>query len=87
MSELLVVGQVVANPLLVGLVVGAPATILGYLGYRRSVRLDGVAVASAGIVQRSAEVQQIIDGLSATANLLRADNEALRAENARLKGT
>jgi chromosome segregation ATPase len=77
------------NPLLL-LVIGAiPSFILGYLGYRRSVRVDKVTEQSGAASNELEAVGQVIDGLNKLVANLQEDNKHLREDvtalRARLK--
>lgn len=66
------------DPIVVGVVVGLPATGLGWLGYRRSIRLDRLAVQAATIKEGGTTTQTIIDGLDRMIVRLQEDNRILR---------
>lgn len=66
------------NPILVGLVVGIPSFLLGYLGYRRTNKADKATA-------QNTAVEQIIDGLNALVDNLQGDNKVLRDSVKELK--
>lgn len=74
-----------SHPAVVGLLVGFPSVLLGYLIYRRSVRADEVA-AQAGIASTQAtSIGQVVDGLNKIIENLREDNDDLRGDVALLR--
>lgn len=72
-----------SHPIVIGLIIGLPSAFLGFLGYRRSVRVDQDAATALIIANRSEEVAQIIDGLNKLVENLQEDNAAQREENSR----
>lgn len=69
-----------AQPAVVGLLVGLPSALLGYLVYRRSVRSDDVA-AQAGIASTQVtSIGQVVDGLNKIIENQRTDIADLRGE-------
>lgn len=66
------------NPIVVGLAIGFPASVLGYLAYRRTIKLDRAAAASAVATTQSDAVKQVIEGLNTINENLQEDNEVLR---------
>lgn len=58
--------------------IGLPATILGYLAYRRSRRVDAVAEQSGAVTETRAGTEQIIQGLNDLIDNLQTDNKTFR---------
>lgn len=63
---------------IVGVVVGVPATVIGVLGYRRSKQADEAA-------EESGTIAQIISGLNVLVANYRTDNAELRERMAGLE--
>lgn len=75
------------NPAVVGLILAIPATLLGYLGYRRSKGIDEVAK-QAGIASTNAtSIGQVVDGLNTVIAAVKGDNDDLRKEVLALRKT
>lgn len=68
------------NPAVVGLVLAIPATVLGYLGYRRSLKVDEAAKQAGIATSQSVSVGQAVDGLNRVIAALQEDNEILRKD-------
>jgi regulator of replication initiation timing len=66
------------NPAVIGLVVAIPSFILGYLGYRRSVKVDKTTDQSRVASSQVGAVGQVIDGLNQLIDNLQEDNKLLR---------
>lgn len=69
---------ILQNPIVVGLLVGIPTTLLGILAFRRTQRLDKVAAQAAEAQASSAQVQTLVSGLNAMIDRLQDDNKILR---------
>lgn len=68
-----------SNPIVIGIVVAIPSSILGYLGYKRSVKSDKVAADSTIASTHAAAINQVIDGLNKLIDGLQEDNKELRS--------
>lgn len=66
------------NPAIIGLIVAIPSFTLGYLGYRRSVKVDKAAEKSGEASASTAAVGQVIQGLNSLIDSLQEDNALLR---------
>jgi predicted ATP-grasp superfamily ATP-dependent carboligase len=75
----LATGEVWTNPIIVGLIVGIPTSLLGYKAYRRAEALDKAAAQAATIAASGDAVQRVIDGLDHMVNNLQVDNREVRA--------
>lgn len=74
------------NPAVVGLIIAIPATVLGYLGYRRSQGVDE-ATKQAGIAAGQAtSIGQVVEGLNSVIANVQGDNEVLRREVIDIRG-
>lgn len=72
---------------LVAVAAGVPSFLLGYLAYRRSVRVDAVAAqvsvsddSRAGVAQVVEGLNRIIDGLNRLLDQVQEENAGLRAQ-------
>lgn len=63
--------NILSNPIVIGLMIGAPSFALGYLGYRRSQKTDNAA-------KETGALGQIIEGLNKLIDNLQDDNVVLR---------
>jgi len=70
-------------PVVIGLLIGLPSAVLGYLAYRRGTRSDKAAAQATISIAQSGSVSQIIDGLNKLVDALQDDNAALRAAQER----
>lgn len=68
------------NAILIALAAGIPSFLLGFLAYRRSVKVDAVAAQVSVSTDSRAGTQQIIEGLNSLVENLQEDNKALRDE-------
>lgn len=68
------------NPAVVGLIIALPASILGYLGYRRSRGIDEAAKQAGIATGHAASIGQVVDGLNGVIAVLQEDNKVLRAD-------
>lgn len=66
------------NPAVVGLLIGIPSFILGWLGYKRAVKVDRATENTAAIAAQSGEVSQVIAGLNILIENLQEDNKTWR---------
>lgn len=66
------------NPAFVGLAIGMPSFFLGYLAYRRSVRVDQISEQSGIATSTRAGTAQIIEGLNQLIDNLQDDNKNFR---------
>jgi chromosome segregation ATPase len=66
-------------------VIGLPTVALGYLGYRRSQKLDRVASAASLAASQSSETKTVIEGLNSIIENLQKDNRVQREENVLLR--
>lgn len=66
------------NPAVVGLIIGIPAFILGYLGYRRAVKVDKSTDNAAVVAAQTGSVGQVISGLNDLIESLQEDNKIWR---------
>lgn len=74
------VKEIFWHPAVIGLLVGLPSSLLGYLIYRRSRELDEAAE-QAGIATAQREsIGQVVDGLNRIITALQEDNAFLRTE-------
>lgn len=73
-------GEIWTNPIIVGAIVGLPASILGFMAYRRSARLDKVAEQAALLQTQGAAAQRVLDGLNQIVTNLQEDNRILREQ-------
>lgn len=74
------------NPAVIGLIVAIPSFLVGYLGYRRSLKLDSVAQQAGSTTFHLGAVDQIIDGLNDVIKQLREDKKELRDALKDLRG-
>lgn len=75
------------NPAVVGLIIAIPASILGYLGYRRSRRVDEVAKQAGMADSHATSIGQVVDGLNKVIAAVQSDNHDLRKEVLELRAT
>lgn len=73
------------SPAVVGLIVGAPMAILGFLGWWRSRGMDAEAKEEAEERYKAANVNQVIKGLESVIKALQDDNLVLRGTTQRLE--
>lgn len=66
------------NPAVVGLIIGIPTFILGWLGYRRAIKVDKSAENAAVIAAQTGSVGQVIAGLNQLIENLQDDNKVWR---------
>lgn len=85
MIPLLGTGELWTNPILVGLLVGIPTSVFGWLAYRRAEALDEAAAEAAALAARGDAVQRVIDGLDLIIRNLRVDNKDERDKVAALR--
>lgn len=62
----------------VALIVAAPTTILGYLAYRRSQKVDAIAAQAGIATSERGSIQQVIEGHQGLIASLQKDNEVGR---------
>lgn len=62
------------------ILIGLPATVLGFLAYRRSRKVDAVAEQSGIANETRAGTAQIIEGLNSLVDALQEDNKTFRDE-------
>jgi len=67
-------------PALIGLIIAIPSAALGYLGYRRSMRVDKVAEQAGIATTHATSIGQVVDGLNKLTANLQSDNEILRQQ-------
>lgn len=72
------------SPAVVGLIVGAPMAILGFLGWWRSRGMDAAAKEAAEETYHAGRVTQVVEGLESVIKGLQDDNRALRDYQGRL---
>lgn len=70
--------SLLSNPAVIGLIVGLPTSVYGYLAYRRAEKLDKDAAKVAIIAIQGEGVQRVIDGLDRMVANLQADNKDAR---------
>lgn len=70
--------SLLSNPMVIGLIVGLPASVFGFLAYRRSEKLDDKASQVAVIAIQGEGVQRVIDGLDRIVINLQTDNKEAR---------
>lgn len=75
------------NPAVVGLIIALPASILGYLGYRRSRGVDEAAKQAGDATRNATSIGQVVDGLNSVIAAVQSDNVDLRNEVKSLKHT
>lgn len=73
------------SPAVVGLIVGAPMAILGFLGWWRSRGMDATAAEAAEAQYHAGRVTQVVEGLESVIKGLQDDNKALRDYQGRLE--
>jgi len=73
------------NPAVVGLIVGAPMAILGFLGWWRSRGMDAAATKVATESFQAGRVKEVVEGLQAVIEALQEDNKYLRNTQDRLR--
>lgn len=95
MMETMIATAFWENPAVVGLVIAIPATILGYLGYRRSRDMDAAAK-QAGVVggwndfiktvqDDNRSLREEVKGIRARLDAIETGSDALRVENRALR--
>lgn len=67
-----------SHPAIVGLLIGIPSFILGWLGYKRAVKVDRSVENAAVIAAQTGTVAQVIAGLNLLIENLQEDNKAWR---------
>lgn len=67
-----------SHPAVVGLLIGIPSFLLGWLGYRRAVKVDKATENSAVIATQTGSVGQVIAGLNGLIENLQEDNQVWR---------
>jgi len=72
-------------PAVIGLLIGLPSALLGYLAYRRGTRSDKAAAQATISVAQSGSITQVIDGLNSLVGALQNDNAALRVAHESLR--
>lgn len=77
--------EIWSNPLLVGLILAIPSTILGLLAYRRSRAVDKVTERTQEATTQSGSINQVISGLETLVENLQDDNKWLRERAERLQ--
>lgn len=75
------------NPAVVGVIIAIPATILGYLGYRRARGVDEVAKQAGIATTHATSIGQVVDGLNKVIANVQSDNNDLRKEVLALRTT
>lgn len=70
--------NLLTNPIIVGVVVGLPTSLWGFLAYRRAEKLDEEAARVAVIATEGVAVQRVIDGLDRMVTNLQTDNREAR---------
>lgn len=68
------------NAAVVAVIAGVPSFLLGFLAYRRSVKVDAVAAQSGVATLSQSGTAQIIEGLNRLVDQLQEDNAAFRAD-------
>lgn len=66
------------NPAVIGLIIAIPSFILGYLGYRRAIRVDKITEQSGVAMSQHGAISQVVEGLNSLISVLQQDNEILR---------
>lgn len=66
------------HPILVGLFSAALSFLLGFLVYRRSIKVDKVAEQSSAAISQVTAINQVITGLNQIVDNLQDDNKLLR---------
>lgn len=70
--------SILEQPVLLALIAAVPSFILGYLAFRRAVKVDKTTEQSGVAVAQLGAVNQIIDGLNQLIDNLQEDNVILR---------
>lgn len=80
------------NPITIGILIGAPSAVLGYLGYLQSKKVDkrseesGIASGKAEAIAQSIDgLNKVIVGLNSLVTALQADKQADAADIKYLK--
>lgn len=81
----MILADILSNPALVGLIVGLPATVLGVIALRRTMKVDRDAAATAAISAGATAARDVVKGLNTLIDNLQEDNQMLRKEQARLQ--
>lgn len=66
------------NPAVIGLIVAIPSFILGYLAYRRSIKVDRFTEQTGFAASQTGALAQVINGLNQLIDNLQEDNQVLR---------
>lgn len=72
------------HPILIGVFAAIPSFLLGFLVYRRSIKVDKVAEQSGAASSQVTAINQVIDGLNKIVDNLQEDNKLLRESVSRL---
>lgn len=67
-----------SHPAIIGLTIGIPSFILGWLGYRRAIKVDKSVENAALIAAQTGSAGQVIAGLNTLIENLQEDNKGLR---------
>lgn len=67
-----------SHPAVIGLIIGIPSFILGWLGYKRAVKVDKSVENASVIAAQTGSVAQIITGLNSVIDNLQEDNKIWR---------
>lgn len=79
MIEPCLLGVVVTDhPVFIGVLVGLPSAMLGYLGYRQARKNDAVAAQAGIATAESGTISQVIEGQNKLVANLQTDNAVLR---------
>lgn len=70
--------SLLSNPIIVGVVVGLPTSLWGFLAYRRAAKLDEEAAVAAVLVTQGDAIQRVINGLDRMVSNLQTDNKDAR---------
>lgn len=73
------------NPAVVGLIIGIPASVFAFLGWRRSSRQDADAKQREEEHRRTAHVTETREGMESIIAALQDDNKVLRGNQRRLE--
>lgn len=66
------------EPVVLVLIGAIPSFVLGFLAYRRSIKVDKVAELSGIASSQTAGIEQVIGGLNTLTDSLQVDNKILR---------
>ena len=68
------------DPIIQAILIGLPATALGFLAWWRSRKVDAVAEQSGAVTETRAGTAQVIDGLNQLIDNLQDDNRLFRED-------